>query len=248
MYNGLFGDLPATNSSTNDTSDKHPKESIAPKSKPEAPDKEKTSKPKAASLFFVPSAARRQKRPPTVNKKPRIQSPDDTPFVLGGGDSKVKDSSLPLNNDNHNSEKEADEANGRIKTEVNVEKETSIECEEEDEVEHINLTEHEQHSHHVKQLAKQLGEDLYDPMFPNDVLWYWQHEKETQERERLEKEQEIALKAQQALERRMETQRANLARTGRIDELAQQVPSRGRGGRSNLPAWLVEQQKNRKGH
>lgn len=112
--------------------------------------------------------------------------------------------------------------------------------------------------------------DPYDPYIPNDLLQYWERQALAQERERLERETREALEKQRLLRERLERERQELEQSGNYQELIQRqittggdvgpatgLPirgnamgdgsmgrGRGRGrGVSNLPAWLVEKQR-----
>jgi hypothetical protein len=87
--------------------------------------------------------------------------------------------------------------------------------------------EQQKKSRRMEQQRIEVEQDPYDPLVPNDLLEYWEAQKVKREWEQHEQ-----------LRQELEQERQHR------QELQQQLPSgRGRGGRSNLPAWLVEQQK-----
>jgi hypothetical protein len=95
-------------------------------------------------------------------------------------------------------------------------------------------------------LLKQVSEDPYDPMVPNDLLQYWENKALAVERERLEREARETLEEQQRLRQQLEREREELHKAGNVDRLVEHHTKRsmGRGrGLSNLPAWLVEKQR-----
>jgi hypothetical protein len=95
-------------------------------------------------------------------------------------------------------------------------------------------------------LQKQVSEDPYDPMVPNDLLQYWENKALAVERERLEREARETLEQQQRLRQQLEREREELQKSGNVDRLVEHHTKRsmGRGrGLSNLPAWLVEKQR-----
>ena len=91
--------------------------------------------------------------------------------------------------------------------------------------------------------------DIYDPHVPNDLLAFWDAKAMERERLELEREAKETLQRQERLRLQLEQERANLEKSGNLDRLVQhrEQTSMGRGrGVSNLPAWLVEKQKQEK--
>lgn len=111
--------------------------------------------------------------------------------------------------------------------------------------------------------------DWYDPFVPNDLLQYWDRQSAALEREKLVLLQHQRMQEQHDLRQRVQEERSRLHNNK--DEQQQQYQSnnsateqqqqrqqdaqiqklleprgRGRGGLSNLPAWLVERQKQQK--
>jgi hypothetical protein len=97
--------------------------------------------------------------------------------------------------------------------------------------------------------------DPYDPYVPNDLLQYWDRQALAQERLEMEREAREALAKQQQIRQQLEKERLELQRKGDYSALAKHsqlnqthvaAMGRGRGrgrGVSNLPAWLVEKQR-----
>lgn len=88
--------------------------------------------------------------------------------------------------------------------------------------------------------------DPYDPMVPNDLLQYRERKAAAVERERLEQQRQDTLKEQERLRRRLEEERRLLEQTGDLRKIVEHREQRnmGRGrGVSNLPAWVIAQQR-----
>ena len=90
--------------------------------------------------------------------------------------------------------------------------------------------------------------DAYDPHVPNDLLAYWDRKAMEKERIELEREAKETLQRQDQLRRKLEQERESLLKSGNIEEIVQHrhqtSMGRGRGrGVSNLPAWLVQKQR-----
>jgi hypothetical protein len=92
-------------------------------------------------------------------------------------------------------------------------------------------------------------EDPYDPMIPNDLLLYWERKVIAAEQERLAMEREETIRDQEILRQLLEQERTELRKEGDVNKIVEHRLQRnmglggGRGGVSNLPAWLVEKQK-----
>jgi hypothetical protein len=101
--------------------------------------------------------------------------------------------------------------------------------------------------------------DPYDPYFPNDLLQYWERQAAAEERARLEEETKEAMEQQRFLREELTREREHhhhQSRCGASDivggsgklvgnhaVMSGMGRGRGRGGVSNLPAWLVEKQR-----
>jgi hypothetical protein len=126
---------------------------------------------------------------------------------------------------------------------------------------HHQHGENEEEPESLRRLHEEAMEkDPYDPMFPNDLLQYWESKAFEKERKRLEMEHRESLKQQEKLRQQLEKERQDLLANSGGNNLAslaqhhynveqqqrerQRVMSGGRGrGLSNLPAWLVEKQR-----
>jgi hypothetical protein len=120
--------------------------------------------------------------------------------------------------------------------------------------------------HHVQQHQDDNNEteeitDPYDPYFPNDLLQYWERQAAAEERARLEQETKQAMERQRLLREELNREREHQQRLGGaaasstdrgggtlMGNPAATISGigsrgRGRGGVSNLPAWLVEKQR-----
>jgi hypothetical protein len=103
----------------------------------------------------------------------------------------------------------------------------------------------------MQQLLDEAQEDPYDPLIPNDLLLVREQVALQRQRESLQREAHERLIEQQRLREHLERERLQLQQAGRLDELARSFATgsadsgsgRGRGGPSNLPAWLVEKQR-----
>ncbi|GAX12602.1 hypothetical protein FisN_13Lh062 [Fistulifera solaris] len=81
--------------------------------------------------------------------------------------------------------------------------------------------------------------DRYDPFLPNDLLEYWERKAvEEMWRAQAQAEQQLLLNREQA-----EQLRGKQEEEMRLNKSEQLPRGRGRGGLSNLPAWMVEQQR-----
>jgi hypothetical protein len=83
--------------------------------------------------------------------------------------------------------------------------------------------------------------DPYDPMVPNDVLAYWDRQAAVAQQERWAQERAQLWRDQEVVRQQLEQERQSLLQQGNVQELVER--GRGRGGLSNVPAWLVAQQK-----
>jgi hypothetical protein len=108
--------------------------------------------------------------------------------------------------------------------------------------------------------------DPYDPYVPNDLLEYWETLAAKKHREKLERDTREALERQKSIRKQLEDHRTALFQkavsgnsdnneididgdddgdvaTGSLQLIPPMGRGRGRGGLSNLPAWLVEKQR-----
>lgn len=105
-----------------------------------------------------------------------------------------------------------------------------------------------QETEQLRMLHERAKEDLYDPLVPNDLLQYWEQKVLAVEREKLMLQREETIREQEQLRLQLEQERMQLEKQGDVNKIVehrmQRSIGRGRGGVSNLPAWLVEKQKN----
>lgn len=110
---------------------------------------------------------------------------------------------------------------------------------------------HEYPSHQeperLRLLHERAAEDPYDPLVPNDLLLYWERKSLATEREQLVRLQKEKIREQEQLRVQLQEERRILDQQGDVDKIVEhrmlQSMGRGRGGVSNVPAWLVEKQK-----
>lgn len=88
--------------------------------------------------------------------------------------------------------------------------------------------------------------DPYDPFVPNDLLQYWKDQSIAKEKDRLMRERDERIREQEIIRERLERERIDLEREGNLDKVVrhrmQHGAGRGRGGLSNLPAWVIAEQ------
>jgi hypothetical protein len=250
MY-GLFGDLPAAKNSSKEDDATAGDRSAAPKGPLDDSNKSKDSKEPlkaessmvksigtaGTSMAFVPTAALNRRR---NNKRPAPAAPSSISFVQppqrqeqpSSSQPKVSKSLLATGWSVH-----VDEAKPNSDSAAGASSDTIPASVEPHEV---------KHTHDRLDLQKQVSEDPYDPMVPNDLLQYWENKALAVERERLEREARETLEDQQRLRQQLEREREELQKSGNVDRLVEHHTKRsmGRGrGLSNLPAWLVEKQR-----
>jgi len=84
--------------------------------------------------------------------------------------------------------------------------------------------------------------DPYDPFVPNDLLDYWEKLAAKKHREHLERETKEALERQKEMRKQLEEERSEIRMGVNLNMATGMGRGRGRG-LSNLPAWLVEEQR-----
>ncbi|KAI2512222.1 hypothetical protein MHU86_2098 [Fragilaria crotonensis] len=95
--------------------------------------------------------------------------------------------------------------------------------------------------------------DPYDPHVPNDLLSYRERQEMERERQRLERDVQETLERQQQLRRQLEDERQRVQSSGRASDIIDHrtkvsLLGGGRGrGVNNLPAWLLQKQKDELG-
>lgn len=258
MYGGLFGDLPAAKNSSKEENvtavagDRSA--AAAPKALDDTtiikelkePLKSESSMVKSigtagTSMAFVPTAALNRRR---NNKRPApAAAPSSVSFIqppqrpyqeqpLSSQNPEVNKSLLATGWSVH-----ADEAKSNSDPAADASSDTFTAS--------VEPTEVKQTDERLD-LQKQISEDPYDPMVPNDLLQYWENKALAVERERLERQAHETLEEQQRLRQQLEREREELQKSGNVDRLVEYHTKRsmGRGrGLSNLPAWLVEKQR-----
>jgi hypothetical protein len=102
----------------------------------------------------------------------------------------------------------------------------------------------EEEPEYLRELHEQGKNDLYDPMVPNDVLHYWEHQRAAQEKVRLMQERDLALREHERMRQELDAERQRLQAEGDLDRLVQHRMEHHQGRNvSNVPAWLLEQQR-----
>jgi hypothetical protein len=102
----------------------------------------------------------------------------------------------------------------------------------------------EEEPEYLRELHEQAKHDLYDPMVPNDLLHYWEHQRVAREKERLLHEREMALREHERMRQELDAERQRLQDEGDIDRIVQHRRQHQQGRKvSNIPAWLVAQQR-----
>lgn len=255
MYGGLFGDLPSTkksksdNRETNDTaaadsndSDKAAAGDTAAQAssqQQESTNKNDASKKRPASLVdklgtagtrmaFVPAALRNRKRVnsasgPSAAPKQAPKRPAQQPKSGITATTTIVDQAVVSHIHSTDQSQQTSATT------------TTIAEEEESEA--------------MRQLHSSVV-DPYDPHVPNDLLAYWDRRAMEKERLQLERQAKETLQRQERLRQQLEQERTSLTQSGNLEQIVQhrQQTSMGRGrGVSNLPAWLVQKQKNELG-
>jgi hypothetical protein len=102
----------------------------------------------------------------------------------------------------------------------------------------------EEEPEYLRELHEMAKNDLYDPLVPNDLLHYWEHQRATKEKERLLREQERALREHERMRQELDAERRRLQAEGDIDRIVQHRIQHQQGRKvSNIPAWLLAQQR-----
>jgi hypothetical protein len=254
MYGGLFGDLPPTKKEAKEG--KKPSDYGKVASAPVVATTKKAANSSTSfsvirnlgvsgtAVAFVPTAARRRnvKRPAASNLKTITASKQPAPPTAAHASSVVPtetnnySSYTPLQEVIKTKEQSLKEAPAVDKTvPESMLDESTLEESRNSSHQPPNENHHrshdEQRCRQEESLQKQVEEDPYDPLVPNDLLEYWEHQAARR-----------AWEAQQERRRKIERELQQL-------EPVQKIASRGRGrgGVSNLPAWLVERQRQEAG-
>lgn len=257
MYGGLFDDLPPTKkdaaakSNEQGNQKKHREDTVSVKKVTDKP----ATVPLASAVgiptpVFTPAAARRrnQKRSAaTTLKLNNSKFSRETPTVASvSGFSTQYKAVQPVQ---EQQQKNIDEGNlhGEVKgVSISVNDSAQVEMSSSEASSRVKSSPQHEQAHQPGSSASTTGEgerrrrmqqdaenDPYDPMVPNDLLEYWEWRKTEQslaeQRERL-----------QAIEQQQQTKEAF------VDTAVSR--GRGRGGVSNLPAWMVQQQREQREH
>ena len=295
MYGGLFGDLPATKASSKKSDDQQKKEqntettkipkvsepSSIPKLALQAPSSAKTKNVSennqmlkaignaGTSLSFVPSAARRKKRPRPLSTPVAAAAASTTEAkgevatskVVSKTIDKVDTSSIAFTSTWEPSVVMTTNTKiiTKVSTTANNNKTPSM-SEQKDQSSTLNNHSHQSQEQDNEKEEEEEEEivveikDVYDPYVPNDLLQYWERQSLIRERQAMEREAKEALERQQMLRKKLEQEREELQRKGDYAKLLQpqtdplinnnQRSGGGRGrGVSNLPAWLIAQKR-----
>ncbi len=267
MYGGLFGDLPPTKEQqqqkggdgsetpanalsldgrNNQSNGIAAKEDL-PKQKKEPPSVVGHLGTSGTAVAFIPAAARRKnlKRPATsLSSHTRSTKESRSSTAVAASLPKVATvsnanviSSLSCRSEisqrQQDNEIEKTESNWMTSTSVLLGTEETLEDddnrnEEIKETYSLTTLSPEQHTHRS---------DRYDPFLPNDLLEYW-------ERKAVEETWRAQAQAEQQLRRNREQAEQLRRQQEREMHKPEELPrGRGRGGLSNLPAWMVEQQR-----
>jgi hypothetical protein len=267
MYGGLFGDLPSAKSSEKKDDEEKTEKRVQVPPDEEAPNatvKGQDKKPTVLSVLgnagtsmaFLPTALRPRKRP----------KPSTTSTKLKATQIPITKPPAPVVEPKATAVKEEVVAEeGKVEQEdyIAVPKEVRIKREEPDPVVIENIHEaldgqgprRDEPSLEDEKLQKLHASvaDPYDPHVPNDLLAYRERKTIEQGRLALEREARETLERQQRLRQQLEEERQRVQESGRASEIIEHhakmsLISRGRGrGVSNLPAWLLQKQKDELG-
>jgi hypothetical protein len=102
----------------------------------------------------------------------------------------------------------------------------------------------EEEPEYLRELHEMAKNDLYDPLVPNDLLHYWEHQRAAKEKERLLCERERALREHEWMRQELDAERRRLQAEGDIDRIVQHRIQHQQGRKVlNIPAWLLAQQR-----
>ncbi len=270
MYGGLFGDLPATKKSktTNPQDDDDSKKKtsdITTTSTTEtgtSVERRVETPSSAASLFPAQAGGKSKAKKTTVSLVKRIGSAGTSmAFVptsikkkanVAAGTGRQSSSQSIQHAVSHSSRVETKTEDGdeirptpKLSTTTHPHETTDIKptgpCDVDDaeNVQPDMMNEQEQDDE-VRKLHDSVV-DPYDPYLPNDLLEYWERQSLAEERRMMEQEARERLQQQQAL--RQELARPQVQQHENEVQSSPSIPAvgRGRGGISNLPAWMLKQ-------
>ncbi|CAB9510821.1 RNA binding motif protein 17 [Seminavis robusta] len=231
MYGGLFGDLPAAKNKKETDEDKDStvvavKKAEAPATAVSDPNHKKKDAPKSVAqdigaagtaVAFVPTHIGRKRIAPVVIKK------------------KVAPSSLrPAVVDSSRDGHKVEPLQPSHQQEVSQPHHSGV---------HVVVA---QEPEEIRRLHENVT-DPYDPYVPNDLLQYWERKAAERERQEMEREAMETMERQRAMQQQIDAERKEMLASGNTSAMVQQQQQlmgrgRGRGGVSNLPAWLVKKQ------
>ena len=242
MYNGLFGDLPSTkkasetgkNSDPSTCAEKKTDEKQKPAPATPAGGNDMQQEPKVKTPRFVPLQMKRPRKTAIVPKKKKVsKSKGNTVVVDMSQDRATNEIPQKAPKEVASVSVIEDQVPLTVKDAISA----SQECSD------IPATIAEE-PEYLRDLHEQAKEDLYDPMVPNDLLHYWEHQRSIQEKERLLHEQQIALREHERMRQALEEERQRLQAEGNVEKIVQHTVQRQQGRKiSNVPAWLLEQQR-----
>ena len=234
MYGGLFGDLPSF-SKGEDGGEQAKNASDTkldpPQQKEDAPEPTGTKKP---TMMFIPQQARRkgQKRP-----RPAPPSKAKPPQAAPQKPAATKHLSVTEDMPNDSMQHPPSSSQPRSTSIPNAQPQTTPFSQQP-----IHI---ESEPESLRRLHEAAKDDPYDPHVPNDLLYYLEQQRIKVERQRLLQLQQTSIQEQEALREQLAEERRILEREGNVDKIVAHrlQTSMGRGNVSNLPAWLLEKQK-----
>jgi hypothetical protein len=208
------------------------------------------------AVAFVPTATLRRggpKRPPPSSDPARIpaRKPPSAPNGTGASDAAETRNHLPSV-----SSRDSTSLKPAILTETIVRSSSrrteAIAVAESDPPNAGDASDEESYDEEERQRQRlhERVEDPYDPLVPNDLQQYLEVRALQEERESMERERQLAIEQQERLRHELQQQRQELLKStgeGEQPRHGSEEPQaagrgRGRGGLSNLPAWMQKQQ------
>lgn len=254
MYGGLFGDLPAAKNETK----KEGKDGeivvqpTASKSTPgvDAQGERKPAAPSSILPRFIPTQAMRPRQQQNPRKRlmptdaSRVQPVLTEAIIHVHGEEKYVDPIAATRLENSSA---VEGLSLTFNTIVGYSREEELPKRHDAEVVVASTESRKQEPAYLHLLHERAKEDPYDPLVPNDLLQYWERKALAVEREKLMEQREETIREQELLRLQLEQERMGLEKLGDVDKIVEHRVQRslgmGRGGVSNLPAWLVEKHK-----
>jgi hypothetical protein len=212
------------------------------------------------SVAFVPTATLRRggpKRPPPSDAtRIRPRKPPSVPTGVGSSDSQTPDASETRNQPSSASTNDVTSLKPAIlkETVVKTSSRRTDAIRVTESIPHIVGDAADEDSYDEEERQRQRlherVEDAYDPLVPNDLQQYLEVRALQEERERMERQRQLAIEQQERLRHELQQQRQESIRStgndgqqmyGSQEPLAAGRGS-GRGGLSNLPAWMQKKQ------